>query len=136
MAAQTGGYKAGEISYKAYDGQYKKEGELHNDVYGVVKDIIKVPLLSKLKPGAQALNSVAVDFVYEVNKPGATEKQIKAEMVGSGIGSGIGFLSEFSHLNGAPKILFNVMGGSIVSDKVKEKYEKRIGKIWEKNNDI
>ncbi|MCQ9124647.1 hypothetical protein [Rodentibacter caecimuris] len=42
---------------------------------------MKVPLLSKLKPGAQALNSAAFDFVYEVNKPEATDVQVKKRLL-------------------------------------------------------
>ena len=122
----TGGYNAGKISYKAYDGQYKNDDELKNDIYGATKDVIKVPLLSKLKPGAQALNSVAFDFGYEVNKPGATENQIKAEALASGMSSVVGLGSEHLHLNGAPKIFFNVVLGSVIGDKVKESYSKSI----------
>ena len=51
----TGGYNAGKISYKAYDGQYKNEGELLNDIYGTGKDILKVPVMSKLGPVEQFL---------------------------------------------------------------------------------
>ena len=122
----TGGYNAGKISYKAYDGQYKNDDELKNDIYGATKDVIKVPLLSKLKPGAQALNSVAFDFGYEVNKPGATENQIKAETLASGMSSVVGLGSEHLHLNGAPKIFFNMVLGSVIGDKVKESYSKSI----------
>lgn len=125
----TGVYKTGEISYNTYNGQYKKDGELENAIYDAIKDVIKVPVLSKLKPGPQALYNVTFDFMYEANKPGATEKQIKTEMVGSGIGSGAGLLFEHSRLDGLAKILLNVMGGSILSDKGKELYEKRTGKI-------
>ena len=122
----TGGYNAGKISYKAYDGQYKNDDELKNDIYGATKDVIKVPLLSKLKPGAQALNSVAFDFGYEVNKPGATEKQVKSETFGSAAGSAVSLASEHLHLNGAPKIFFNVLGGSLASEKAKEFHSQLI----------
>ena len=123
----TGGYKAGEISYKAHSGQYKTEDELKSAVYDGAKDVIKVPLLSKLKPGAQALNSFAFDLMYEVNKPGATDRQIKTEMIGSSAGSGFGFVAEtISNRLGfppLPKTFLNTIGGAIVSDKAKETYQ-------------
>ena len=122
----TGGYKAGEISYKAHSGQYKTEDEFKSAIYDGAKDVIKVPLLSKLKPGAQALNSVAFDFGYEVNKPGATEKQAKSETFGSAAGSAVSLASEHLHLNGAPKIFFNVLGGSLASEKAKEFHSQLI----------
>ncbi|WP_306291867.1 VENN motif pre-toxin domain-containing protein [Rodentibacter trehalosifermentans] len=124
----TGGYKAGEISYKAYDGQYKTEVAFQNDAYGEIKDLIKVPVLSKLKPAQQAINSVAFDFVYEVNKTGATDKQVKAETIGSLVGSGYGLTSEavstkYLNLHALPKVFLNVVGGAVTSDKAKEVYQ-------------
>ena len=123
----TGGYNAGKISYKAYDGQYKNERELLNDIYGTGKDILKVPVMSKLGPVEQFFVNPAVDLMYEVNKVGATDKQIKTEMIGSATGASYGLLSEFtlgkySKFDGVPKVLFNVVGGSIASDEVKKIY--------------
>ena len=133
----TGGYNAGKISYKAYDGQYKNDDELKNDIYGATKDVIKVPLLSKLKPGAQALNSVAFDFGYEVNKPGATDRQIKTEMVGSSAGSLVSLgldtaLSGIPNINPAVKIFSNVVIGGYASDKLKSLYQDNLNKNEEK----
>ncbi|WP_198930135.1 VENN motif pre-toxin domain-containing protein, partial [Rodentibacter sp. Ppn85] len=124
----TGGYKAGDIAYKAYDGKYKNEQEFKNDAYDGIKDVIKVPILSKLKPGAQALNSVAFDFMYEVNKPGATDVQVKKEIIGSVAGSGIGWSSEYIPIKGTSKIFWNVIGGNIVGDELKKTYEENMKK--------
>jgi len=123
----TGGYNAGKISYKTYDGQYKNKEELLNDVYSTGKDILKAPVMSKLGPVEQFFVSPAVDLMYEVNKVGATDKQIKTEMIGSATGAGYGLLSEFtlgkySKFDGAPRIFFNVVGSSIASDKLKKIY--------------
>ena len=133
----TGGYKAGEISYKAHSGQYKTEDELKSAVYDGAKDVIKVPLLSKLKPGAQALNSFAFDLMYEVNKPGATDRQIKAEMVGSSAGSLVSLgldtaLSGIPNINPAVKIFSNVVIGGYASDKLKSLYQDNLNKNEEK----
>ena len=123
----TGGYNAGKISYKTYDGQYKNKEELLNDVYSTGKDILKAPVMSKLGPVEQFFVSPAVDLMYEVNKVGATDKQIKTEMIGSATGAGYGLLSEFtlgkySKFDGVPRIFFNVVGSSIASDEMKKIY--------------
>ena len=133
----TGGYKAGEISYKAHSGQYKTEDELKSAIYDGTKDVIKVPLLSKLKPGAQALNSFAFDLMYEVNKPGATDRQIKTEMVGSSAGSLVSLgldtaLSRIPNINPAVKIFSNVVIGGYSSDKLKSLYQDNLNKNEEK----
>ena len=65
--------------------------------------------------------------MYEVNKVGVTDKQIKTEMIGFATGAGYGLLSEFtlgkySKFYGAPRIFFNVVGSSIASDKMKKIY--------------
>ena len=136
----TGGYNAGKISYKAYDGQYKNEGELLNDIYGTGKDILKVPVMSKLGPVEQFFVNPAVDLMYEVNKVGATDKQIKTEMIGSVTGASYGLLSEFtlgkySKFDGVPKVLFNVVGGSIASDEVKKIYSDAVMRKWGVSNE-
>jgi len=123
----TGGYNAGKISYKTYDGQYKNKEELLNDIYSTGKDILKAPVMSKLGPVEQFFVSPAVDLMYEVNKVGATDKQIKTEMIGSATGAGYGLLSEFtlgkySKFDGVPRIFFNVVGSSIASDEMKKIY--------------
>ena len=123
----TGGYNAGKISYKTYDGQYKNKEELLNDVYSTGKDILKAPVMSKLGPVEQFFVSPAVDLMYEVNKVGATDKQIKTEMIGSATGAGYGLLSEFtlgkySKFDGVPRIFFNVVGSFIASDEMKKIY--------------
>ena len=133
----TGGYKAGEISYKAHSGQYKTEDELKSAIYDGAKDVIKVPLLSKLKPGAQALNSFAFDLMYEVNKPGATDRQIKTEMLGSSAGSLSslvvdGALSGTPNINPAVKIFSNVIIGGYASDKSKSLYQNSLNQHEEK----
>ncbi|WP_192882980.1 hypothetical protein [Haemophilus haemolyticus] len=38
----------------------------------------------------------------------------------------VGLGSEHLHLNGVPKIFFNVVLGSVIGDKVKESYSKSI----------
>ena len=133
----TGGYKAGEISYKAHSGQYKTEDEFKSAIYDGAKDVIKVPLLSKLKPGAQALNSFAFDLMYEVNKPGATDRQIKTEMLGSSAGSLSslvvdGALSGTPNINPAVKIFSNVIIGGYASDKSKSLYQNSLNQHEEK----
>ena len=133
----TGGYKAGEISYKAHSGQYKTEDELKSAVYDGAKDVIKVPLLSKLKPGAQALNSFAFDLMYEVNKPGATDRQIRKEMIGSSAGSLSslvvnGVLSGTPNINPAFKIFSNVIIGGYASEKSKSLYQDSLNQHEEK----
>ena len=133
----TGGYKAGEISYKAHSGQYKTEDEFKSAIYDGAKDVIKVPLLSKLKPGAQALNSFAFDLMYEVNKPGATDRQIKTEMLGSSAGSLSslvvdGALSGTPSINPAVKIFSNVIIGGYASDKSKSLYQNSLNQHEEK----
>lgn len=133
----TGGYKAGEISYRAHSGQYKSEDELKSAVYDGAKDVIKVPLLSKLKHGAQVLNSFAFDLMYEVNKPGATDRQIKTEMIGSSAGSLLSLvldtvLSGSPNFNPAVKIFSNVVIGGYVSDKLKPLYQDNLNQHEEK----
>ncbi|OOF60358.1 hypothetical protein [Rodentibacter sp. Ppn85] len=89
---------------------------------------MKVPLLSKLKPGAQALNSVAVDFVYEVNKLNNTELQTKTEMIGSISGATTGGvwdkLADKMGVNPLNKVLINTIINNYTSDYSKGEYEK------------
>lgn len=52
--------------------------------------------------------------------------RLKAETLASGMSSVVGLGSEHLHLNGVPKIFFNVVLGSVIGDKVKESYSKSI----------
>ena len=78
--------------------------------------------------------------MYEVNKVGVTDKQIKTEMIGFATGAGYGLLSEFtlgkySKFYGAPRIFFNVVGSSIASDKMKKIYSDGSNEKEGRNNE-
>ena len=69
----TGGYNAGKISYKTYDGQYKNKEELLNDVYSTGKDILKAPVMSKLGPVVGS--SIASDEMKKIYSDSSNEKE-------------------------------------------------------------
>lgn len=54
------------------------------------------------------------------------KSRLKAETLVSGMSSVVGLGSEHLHLNGVPKIFFNVVLVSVIGDKVKESYSKSI----------
>ena len=70
-------------------------------------------------------------------KPGATDRQIKTEMVGSSAGSLVSLgldtaLSGIPNINPAVKIFSNVVIGGYSSDKLKSLYQDNLNKNEEK----
>ena len=61
------------------------------------------------------------------------KSRLKAETLASGMSSVVGLGSEHLHLNGAPKIFFNVVLVSVIGDKVKESYSKSIEQRGKEN---
>ena len=75
--------------------------------------------------------------MYEVNKPGATDRQIKTGMIGSSAGSLLSLgldtaLSGSPNFNPAVKIFSNVVIGGYASDKLKSLYQDNLNQHEEK----